>query len=63
MVYLFQVTVWARQEPTEKNHTTFALEVALNSFPFFTEYFNTSEPIPPKTGKLIDFEYILIYQI
>jgi hypothetical protein len=50
------VTVWARREPTEKNHTAFALEVALKSFPFFTDYFNTSEPITPKTGKSMDFE-------
>jgi len=50
------LTVWARREPTDKNHTAFALEVALNSIPFFTDYFNTSEPIPPKTGKSIDFQ-------
>ncbi len=51
MAYLFQVTVWARREPTDQNHTTFALEVALNSLAFFADYFNTSKPIPPKIGK------------
>ena len=48
---LFQATVWARRESTDKNHTAFSLEIASKSLPFFTKYFNTSEPIPPKTGK------------
>lgn len=48
------MTVWAREEPTNKNHTIFALQVALNSLAFFKDYFNTDEPVPPKTGMLID---------
>jgi hypothetical protein len=49
-------TVWARREPTLKDHTAFALQIALESFAFFTDYFDTNEPIPPKTGKSMDFD-------
>ncbi len=51
------MTVWARAEPTNKNYTVFALEVALNSLEFFKGYFNTDEPVPPKTGRLIEEEF------
>ena len=53
MTSLFQITVWARREPTDKNHTALALEIALHSVRFYTEYFNTSEPVTPKIGNEI----------
>ncbi|CAF1636307.1 unnamed protein product [Rotaria magnacalcarata] len=43
-----QVTVWARREPTEKNQTAFALEIAMNSITFYEEYFSVSEALPLK---------------
>ncbi|CAF1272229.1 unnamed protein product [Rotaria sp. Silwood1] len=47
-----KITVWARREPTDKGHTALALEVALNSVSFFTDYFNTSEAVTPKIDLL-----------
>ncbi|UJR08425.1 hypothetical protein I4U23_012695 [Adineta vaga] len=46
------MTVWARREVTERNHTALALDVATKSVPFFANYFNTSEPITPKIDLL-----------
>ncbi|CAF1318772.1 unnamed protein product [Adineta ricciae] len=42
------VTIWARQEPTKKNHTTLALDIATNAIPFYKNYFNIAEALPPK---------------
>ncbi|CAF1247472.1 unnamed protein product [Rotaria sordida] len=50
------VTVWARPEPTEKNHTALALEIASNSIPFYKDYFNTDEALPPKLDILAVFD-------
>ncbi|CAF3616264.1 unnamed protein product [Adineta steineri] len=47
-----EIIVWARHEPTEKGHTALALEIARNSVIFFTDYFNTSEPVTPKIDLL-----------
>ncbi|CAF0733249.1 unnamed protein product [Rotaria sordida] len=47
-----KVTVWARREPTDNGHTALALEIALNSVSFFTDYFNTSEAVTPKIDLL-----------
>lgn len=47
-----QITVWARKGPMSKGHTALALEIALHSIAFYIEYFNTSEPVPPKTDLL-----------
>ena len=47
----FQIVVWARREPMEKGHTSIALEIALKSVAFYQDYFNTSEPVPPKIGQ------------
>ena len=52
---IVQIIVWARREPTMKGHTALALEIALNCMSFFMEYFNTSEPLPPKSGMNIFF--------
>lgn len=49
-----QLTVWARREPTEKNHTALAVDVAMKSVAFFAEYFNTMEAVPPKIGKQLE---------
>ncbi|CAF1192609.1 unnamed protein product [Adineta steineri] len=47
-----QLTIWARREPTVKNHTALALKIATGAIPFFTEYFDTAVPMPPKTDFL-----------
>ncbi|UJR37822.1 hypothetical protein I4U23_030512 [Adineta vaga] len=47
-----EIIVWARPEPTEKGHTDLALEIALNCVSYFTDYFNTSEPVTPKIDLL-----------
>ncbi|CAF1112484.1 unnamed protein product [Adineta ricciae] len=47
-----EIIVWARPEPTEKGHTDLALEIAINSVSYFTDYFNTSEPVTSKIDLL-----------
>ncbi|CAF1059093.1 unnamed protein product [Adineta ricciae] len=52
------MTVWARREVTERNHTALALEIASKSIPFYASYFNTSEPITPKIDLLAVPEFV-----
>ncbi len=60
---MLQITVWARREPTDKGYTAFALEVATKSLPFFEQYFDISDPIPPKIGKLINYKIFNLTKI
>ncbi|CAF2088041.1 unnamed protein product [Rotaria magnacalcarata] len=47
-----KITIWTRREPIENGHTALALEIAVHSVAFFTDYFNTSEPVTPKIDLL-----------
>ncbi|CAF1531968.1 unnamed protein product [Adineta steineri] len=50
------VTIWARPELTEKNHTTLALAIASNAIPFYKNYFNITEALPPKKDILAIYD-------
>ena len=56
-----KITVWARRQPTEQNHTALALDIAMNALSYFASYFNITDPIPPKTGKYMGLNSILYY--
>ncbi|UJR17738.1 hypothetical protein I4U23_004636 [Adineta vaga] len=50
------ITIWARRELTEQNHSRLAFDIASTAIPFYKTYFNITEALPPKKDILAIYD-------